>query len=58
MVMLAAMVVAVIAPVLATILAAAAVVRLPQVPLNWIILACASTAFGGQVVVFLIFRWL
>ena len=57
-VMLVALAVALLAPIAATALAAAALVRQPRMPLNWITFGCASAAFFGQDFLFLISRWL
>jgi hypothetical protein len=57
-VMLGALGIALLAPILATGLAGAALVRQPRVPLNWLTLGCAIAAFVGQGLLFLITRWL
>ena len=58
MIMLIAVGVALLAPIAATGLAGAAVVRQFRVPLNWLTLGCAIAALFGQGVLFLISRWL
>jgi hypothetical protein len=58
MIMLVAIGVALLAPVVATALAGAALVRQPRVPLNWLTLGCAIAALFGQALLFLISRWL
>jgi hypothetical protein len=58
MVMLVALGVAVLAPIVATGLAGAALVRQPRVSLNWLTLGCAIAALLGQGLLFLISRWL
>ena len=58
MFMLTALAVAVMAPIVATGLAAAALVRQPRALLNWLALGCAITVLLGQVFLFLISRWL
>ena len=58
MVMLVALGVALLAPIVATGLAGAALVRQPRVPLNWLTLGCAIAALLGQGLLFLISRWL
>ena len=57
-VVLAALVVALLAPIVAMGLAAVALVRQPSVSLNWIAFGCATAALFGQVLLFLITRWL
>ena len=57
-VMLLALVAALLAPVIATGLAGATVIRQPKVPLNWLILGCAIAALLGQAALFTITRWL
>jgi hypothetical protein len=57
-VMLGALGIALLAPILATGLAVAALVRQPAVPLNWLTLGCAIAAFVGQGLLFLITRWM
>jgi hypothetical protein len=46
------------APILATLLAAAALVRKPRTPLSWLTLGFAISIVFGQVGIFLITRWL
>jgi amino acid permease len=58
MVMLVALGVALLAPIVATELAGAALVRQPKVPLNWLTLGCAIAALLGQGLLFVITRWL
>lgn len=57
-VMLIALVVPSIAPIVATGIAGAALVRQPRVPVNWLIFGCAIAALLGQVILFTITRWL
>jgi hypothetical protein len=57
-VMLVALGVALLAPIVATCLAGAALVRQPRVPWNWITLGCAIAAFFGQGFLFLVTRWM
>lgn len=56
--MLVALGVAVLAPIVATGLAGAALIRQPRVPLNWLTLGCAVAALFGQGLLFLITKWL
>jgi hypothetical protein len=56
--MLVALGVALLAPIVATGLAGAALVRQPRMPLNWLTLGCAIAALFGQGLLFLISRWL
>jgi hypothetical protein len=58
MVMLVALGVALLAPIVATGLAGAALVRQPRVPLNWLTLGCAIAALFGQGLLFLNSRWM
>src|SRR5438552_18115191 len=58
MVMLVALGIALSAPIVATGLAGAALVRQPRVPLNWLTLGFAIAALFGQGLLFLITRWL
>lgn len=58
MIMLIALVVALVAPLLATGLAGAALVRQPRAPLDLVTFGCAVAAFLGQVLLFLASRWL
>ena len=56
--MLIALVVALMAPIVATGIAGAALVRQPRVPLNWLLLGCAIAALLGQWMLFTITSWL
>ena len=56
--MLTALVVALMAPIVATGIAGAALVRRPRLPLNWLLLGCAIAALLGQWILFMITRWL
>jgi len=58
MIMLGALGVALLAPIVAAVLAGAALVRQPRVRLNWLTLGCAIAAFFGQGFLFLITRWM
>ena len=58
MVMLAALAVALLAPIVATGLAGVALVRQPRVSLNWLTFGCAIAVLFGQGLLFLISRWL
>ena len=55
---LVALGVALLAPIVATGLAGAALVRQPRVPLNWLTLGFAIAALFGQGLLFLISKWL
>ncbi len=55
---LIALAVALVAPIVATGLAGAALVRQPRAPLNLLTFGCAIAALFGQVFLFLISRWL
>ena len=57
-IMLIALVVVLVAPIVATGLAGAALVRQPRAPLNLLTFGCAVAALVGQVLLFLISRWL
>jgi hypothetical protein len=57
-ILLIALVVVLVAPLVATGLAGAALVRQPRAPLNLLTFGCAVAAFLGQVFLFLISRWL
>jgi hypothetical protein len=57
-VMLIALVVVLMAPIVATGIASAALVRQPRVPLNWVLLGCGVAALLGQWTLFTITRWL
>ena len=58
MAILAALGVALLAPIVAIGLAGVALVRQPRAPLNWLTLGFAIAAFFGQGLLFLITRWL
>ena len=58
MVMLIALLVALVAPIVATALAGAALVREPRAPLNLLTFGCAIAALLGQVFLFFISSWL
>jgi hypothetical protein len=47
-----------VAPILATLLAAAALIRKPRTQLSWLTLGFAISIVFGQVGIFLITRWL
>lgn len=57
-IMLAMLVTALLAPVAAIVLAAAALVRQPKAPMSWLTLACAVAIFLGQGALFAVTRWL
>lgn len=57
-ILLAALAAALLAPVAATVLAGAALIRQPRLPLHWLILACAVAALFGQGLLFLVTKWL
>ena len=57
-IMLAALGVALLAPIMAIGLAGAASLRQPRVPLNWITLGCAIAALFGQGLLFLVTKWM
>ena len=57
-VLLVALATALLTPLVAAGLAAAALLRHPRVPLNWLVLGCALAALFGQVLLFLITRWM
>jgi len=57
-IMLTALVVALLAPVVATGLAGIALVRQPRAPLNFLVFGCAIAALVGQGLLFLISKWL
>ena len=57
-VMLVALAVALMAPIVATGLAGAALIRQPRAPLNLLIFGCAIAALLGQVLLFLISMWM
>lgn len=58
MVALGALAVALFAPIVATGLAGAALVRQPRVPLNWVTFGCAIATLFGQAFLFLSSMWL
>src|SRR4051794_6122552 len=58
MLMLAALGVALLAPIAASGFAGAALVRQPRAPLNWLTLGCAIAALFGQGLLFLMTKWL
>jgi hypothetical protein len=58
MVMLIALAIALVAPIVATGLAGAALVREPRAPLNLLTFGCAIAALLGQGFLFLISSWL
>jgi hypothetical protein len=58
MIMLVAVAVALVAPIVATVLAGAALFREPRAPQNLLIFGCAIAALIGQACLFLISRWL
>jgi len=58
MIMLTALVVVLVAPIAATGLAGAALVRQPRAPLNLLTLGCALAALFGQNFLFRITGWL
>jgi hypothetical protein len=57
-IMLTALVVALVAPIVATGIAGTALVRQPRAPLNWLVLGCAIAALLGQAILFTVTRWL
>jgi hypothetical protein len=57
-IMLVALGVVLLAPIVAAGLAAAAAVRQPRVPLNWLTLGCAIAVLLGQALLFFITRWM
>jgi hypothetical protein len=57
-IMLIALVVAMVAPIAATGIAGAALVRQPRAALNWLTFGCAIIALLGQVHLFMSSRWL
>ena len=56
--MLMALVVALVAPIAATGIAGAALVRQPRASMNWLTFGCAIIALLGQMHLFMISRWL
>ena len=57
-IMLIALVVALVAPIVATGIAGAALVRQPRAPMNWLTFGCAIIALLGQVHLIMISTWL
>jgi hypothetical protein len=57
-IMLIALIVALLAPVAATVLAGAALVRQPRAALNWLIFVGAIVVLLGQTHLFMISRWM
>src|SRR5450631_4223622 len=57
-IMLMALVVVLVAPIVATGIAGAALVRQPSVPLNWLTFACAIIVLLGQVHLIMNSTWL
>ena len=57
-IMLMALVVALVAPIVATGIAGAALVRQPRAPMNWLTFGCAIIALLGQVHLVMISTWL
>jgi hypothetical protein len=57
-ILLIAFAIALVAPIVATGLASAALIRQPREPLNLLTFGCAIAALFGQVCLFLITRWL
>src|SRR5690348_12214427 len=57
-VMLLALATSFLAPIVATVLAIAALIRRPGAPLSWLSFGCAVAAFFSQTFVFLSSRWL
>jgi hypothetical protein len=58
MIMLVALGVAVLAPIVSTGFAGAALVRQPQAPLNWLALGLAIAVLIGQGLLFLVTMWM
>ncbi len=56
--LLIALVVAVLAPLVATVLAGVAVFREPRERLNWLTAGCAGAVLVGQYFLFLVTRWM
>jgi hypothetical protein len=56
--MLSALVASFLAPIVAAVLAVAALIRQPRVPLNWLSLGGAVAAFLAQAFIFLATRWM
>ena len=57
-IMLMALVVVLVAPIVATGIAGAALVRQPRLPMNWLTFGCAIIALLGQVRLIMISTWL
>jgi hypothetical protein len=57
-ILLLALVVALVAPVVATGIAGGALVRQPRALLNWLTFGCAIIVLFGQVLLFMISSWL
>jgi hypothetical protein len=57
-VMLTALVAVLVAPVVATGIAAAALIRRPRVPLNWLTFGSAIIILIGQVHLFMVSKWM
>ena len=57
-ILLSALVLSVLAPIVAVVLAAAALVRAPRTPANWLTLGLAGAALCGQWLLFLSSRWM
>ena len=57
-ILLSTLAIALLAPIVAAGLAAAALIRQPRLPLNWLVLGCAFAALFGQALLFLITRWM
>jgi hypothetical protein len=57
-IMLVALIVALVAPIVATGIAGAALVRQPRVSLNWLTFGCAIAVLVGQGILFTITSWL
>jgi hypothetical protein len=58
LVLLGSLVAAVLAPIVATGLAAAALFRQPRVPLNWMVLGCSTAVLLGQALLFFVTSWM
>lgn len=57
-IMLVALAIAVLAPVVAVVIAAVALIRRPRAALHWLILGCAMAACLAVGVVFSVTQWL
>jgi branched-subunit amino acid ABC-type transport system permease component len=57
-IMLGALAVALLAPLAAIALSAAALLRQPRAGVNWIMLAFSIAVFGGQGLLFMATRWM